>query len=792
MINKIVFRSLRKNKKLFFAISILFMLASMLVAMTDLSFNNLDKSNQEYKQSSNREDFRFYPITSLKNINLHGYDLYNDELIDQIAEDNDLEIEYESMHRVEVDDYALDVHKYNKDQKLDKLTLSQGHLPQKANELVMTQKLFDDRNFLLGDTIEFDNHTYEIVGTVYSPEYTFALDLYNDSAYKMPQPGKFGAVFVYPDSYVNQKESGYYRAKLKGIISEKREKKVRKKIANDYTQAIPTVDENGDVQVNALGVPVTTDVKIFPVVLDDLMNPSLTAIDMEISNDQASFATIGLIITLLAIALTVVLMQTIFKSQSREMGILKAEGILNSQLGFSYLMYLTIALLISQIVGIILASFVAPAFVEQLLVYYSLPIEANKVAVYTPVVIKGLLILFTVLVVVYWFAIRKQLNQRPLLLIKNISTDKPPKINISKFTKRMSFTRKYQINILIRNFSKTLLLAFGILVSSFLLLFAALTLDAVNKMTDIFENGTMTYEYVATYDSYKPEISNNTIIKKDTKIKNKDETVINLFAYDYATDYLHLEDENGNLITKDQLKGAVITSQVASSADLEVGDTFKFTNPYQQNEYQKLTVTAIVKDPINNYVYSDLSSLQKLLGVSSKTVNGEMGVDKTKDEVLKQDEYATYVEVSDISKQLDDQMVIVWMIIGIMGAIASIIAIVTLVTITIIIINSNRKTISVMKVLGYTNKEIKRIITSPYRIILILIYFSSIPLIQNMINALLKKAFGSSDFAFEVKINLYFALMGFIVIYVVYEFSMFIAYRVIKKIKLSESLKMDE
>lgn len=60
MINKVVLRSLKKNWKLFSSIFFLITLASIIISISDLSYTNISKSNEVFKENSNREDLSIY------------------------------------------------------------------------------------------------------------------------------------------------------------------------------------------------------------------------------------------------------------------------------------------------------------------------------------------------------------------------------------------------------------------------------------------------------------------------------------------------------------------------------------------------------------------------------------------------------------------------------------------------------------------------------------------------------------------------------------------------------------
>ncbi len=786
MVNKIVFRSLKKNGKLFAAIFILFTLATVILSLSDLTYNNLDRSNIEFKNNSNREDFRaYYSERFLEDAK---------DAVGEIDDKYNLTSENVTYIREEENSgYVLNVYPYEVNQKFDKLTLAQGRYPEKSSEIVVTESLFTNNEMKLDDQVTVSGKTYQIVGTVYAPEYTMPWDLQSNGSTLGPDMKGFGAGYVYADDFkITDDATTYYRFQFNDNMSDSKQKQIRDEISKNYNVEIPQLDANDNPQIDNHGRLITKELAIFKVVPSSL-NMALTAIDMDVSSGKTMFNILGAIIMLLALALTVILMQTIFKSQRREIGILKAEGITNRELKISYLGYLGIALILAQVTGIIIAAFAAPILTGTFMDYYSFPIISQTRAIYGPLVSKLLIILIIVMIAVYFVAVNTQLKKRVLMLIKNIDTEKKPQLNISKLTKKMSFAHKYQINILIRNFSKTILLTFGIIVSSFLLLQGTLILNGINDITNIFNDGTINYDYIALYDTYQPKRTVDTAFNVETNIDNNDETKVELFGFDPSTKMMNLKTTANKPVERQNYQsGGVISDRLAQKLDVDVGDELTMINPYQQDEIIKLKINAIVSDPLNDRVYLDLNQLQSILDLQSEKVNVEMGSGKTKKEVLANDKNATYLKVDDLSKQLDDQMEIVYKIVGIIATIASIVAVVTLITITIIIINNNRKTISVMKVLGYTNQEIKKIITAPYRIIVIVVYFVSIPLIQKMITSLIYAAFADADFQLNVQIDFQFALLGFIVIYLIYEISMYFAYRVIKKISLAESLKVDE
>ncbi len=147
MVNKIVFRSLKKNWKLFGSIFILFTMATLIISISDLSYNNLDRSTIAYRESSNREDFRVY----------YGQELSDDveEAVAEIEEKYNIESENVYYNREERGElYVLNVFQYDENQKMNKLQIAKGEFPKNKGEIALTDAFLEANELKLGEKLK--------------------------------------------------------------------------------------------------------------------------------------------------------------------------------------------------------------------------------------------------------------------------------------------------------------------------------------------------------------------------------------------------------------------------------------------------------------------------------------------------------------------------------------------------------------------------------------------------------------------------------------------------------------
>ena len=804
MIFKIVRKSIFKKKGLLASIAILVMLSSMFIGMSIFTYDNLENNNNLVIENGNAEDFRFY-TSSLE-------DEYGLDVKSKVEEDLDVTLELKkSMFYNSGDENKMQytINSYLEDDKINVPIIEEGHLPTKEGEIIVQPDFLLEKDLKVGDKVKFNNVEYVISGSAYFADYIMPVDHFNGVHW--PDFAKYAPVYMNDSSYqeldVNKdtlKEYVLYSAQFNSPVTQVQKKEILGKISTDYYVEFPVVDQFGIPQFDEEGNMVMNKAYLFPVVLDyDLTN----LVNQEVNGSRSMFTTLAIILSIMTTAISVVLVNSVFKAQKREMGILKAEGISVSKLSGGFTLVIFALLAIFATIGIVLSYY---ASIGMLNIYssifqlYSYPAEA---IVYLKVGIRLAILLLVIITLVYIFSIRKNLKKKTLLLIKNVDSEKLPKHKLTNRFTFLKFTTKYQINILLRNISKTFLLAFAVLISSFLILMSTIMYTSMNEMIDGTYTDVFSYSYSVGYtDGTDLSVDQNSGINSELKIVDlegenvikeeiDEDTTVGMLGFDLEkSTTINIYGSDGKKVSRTD--GVIITNSLAKSMNLEIGDTITVSNPYNLSEEVLLPVTDITDSFFMSQVFADNTFVREVFDLPSDYVNMQNETDvltsEVKKEILKVDPNAVISESVQLSDTLADQLNIVRIMILIIASFAGLIAFIALYSITSVIIDSNRKTISILKVQGYKNKEIKKMTIGIYKWLVVIIYILAIPLLEKGIQSVLDMALGESGFYITVDINLLYASFGLLLIVAIYILSSSITLRSIKKIKLAESLKSDE
>lgn len=796
MLKKAVRKSLFKNKLLLLGITLLFVLSVFLFSLSIFAYDFLQVNYDAYVEETNQEDFRLFTSTDFEPV-------LTDEFITDMETTYDVNMEERKVitfPQVEDSDVRTQVTKYEAENTINTLTITEGEYPTNSGEVFILEDYALENDISVGDAVVIDNVTYTVSGYGFMPEYTLPFDMLLGSMPGMP----FMAVYMNPTDYEKlntDSEIIYYPVTTNTDLNKEEEKLLMESMMEENQVEIPMLDERGQPQISN-GEIVTKEVKVFNIALNDDLNIALSGLQMEIDGGRSSMRIFCFVIIAFTIFLTIVLYNSIFKTQRREMGILKAEGISNGELKFEFTKVLVMILAVGAIIGMLIGYFIAPSFANIYMSIFTIPLTISAVSSITSVILQVLGLIVLITVVVYFFSIRRNIHIKPLLLIKNIDHSRKPRFKFGGKLLKIPFKIRYRLSILFRSAPYIVVLAIGVFIASFLLLMGALMMGSMKTMMDETYTEMFTYDYQVQYSPLyvAPEEDNSVLnLSADVIDVSSEGTVsedsrVNINGMDFENnDYVHLKTESGDEIPlSDYEDGVVISYMVATQYGLEIGDTITFINPYDATKEITVEVNNIANDGFYAAIYVDLDYLQSLLGVDDTFVNGAYIAQEQKEAIEVSDPEAKFISVIDLQTSMNDTMQIFYVMIGLVMLIASVIAFISLSLITSIVVNNNRKTISVMKVMGYTNSEVRKMTTSSYKWIILVVYIISMPIIETLIQTVVNYAMSDMSFQVVIDLNFRYAIIGLVLIFIIYFLSMSIAQRSIKKIALAESLKVDE
>ena len=127
-----------------------------------------------------------------------------------------------------------------------------------------------------------------------------------------------------------------------------------------------------------------------------------------------------------------------------------------------------------------------------------------------------------------------------------------------------------------------------------------------------------------------------------------------------------------------------------------------------------------------------------------------------------------------------------------MAFLAFLIGLIIITLITNLIVDENTGSISLLKVIGYEDKYISKLMLNIYTPVVFLAYIIGVPLALASIDGLMKSIASETNYVLPVSINPIMFIIGLLFILASYYASILIAKRKLRKVSLQEVLKRQE
>ena len=798
---KILFKNtvntFKKKKAQFISIGVMIMLSSFLYTMMFYGMDSLRTPLQSFLETCNQEDFSIGMINGLTKSDIEAldeqeqseiedilaYDLgnikkYDEEIYNKVIENriNEFENEYEEF---ELENRATKEINFKNNGVSNKITffkeaeninlsfMEEGQKPVKDDEIAITRIYAKKNNLGIGDKLDIENKTYTITGFVLFPDKTLPVD---NNEFNIDN-GKVTLGLVNDIEYerLKGKESFY----LAGVAKDD------KYLDNFNDNVIKTYKDNPKLEY-ALGIVMT------PFQMrSGIINTELKA---------TGATTMGISVTISSIVVLIVLMivYRIIKNEKTQIGVLKAIGYSSKEITKPYIIILSIISFPLLLLGYILGVYTAPLAGDLFLEFYLIPrgaVETNL-----GVLLAAIIVPYIVIIGLSSILIRKMLSSKVIDLLNANESTKVSKLVMlgSKALKNAKPQTKFKYSFILSNTNKFIVFFLGISFSSILIVMSLMISGFFEKMSvDYYES--VDYMYEGTVD----------ISKNLPQIGEEDEKFIGLFNVIYNDDNIsmlgieednnlhRLFDKSGKEITNKLGDGIIVNRGFEITYGAKIGD--KINLYINGAEYQK-EIIDIANDYTAAKVYIDINELSDIVlyqGEQSESYDESKvffnGV-YSKSELDKND-YAVVKNKQDVLEQTETMLGFVKIAVYGMVVSAVFIAALVLYILTSMTVEDNYYSISLLKVMGYSKKEVNGMMLNSYLIYAVISYLISMVVTVVAVNwgvrFLARNFYMIIPFEFE----LWHGAVGLIIIMVIFLIGTYAAKKKINKIALQEVLK---
>ncbi len=645
-------------------------------------------------------------------------------------------------------------------EEVDKVDLMEGSLPEDINEIAIDRMYAENNDIKVQDTITVGSRILKVTGLVALSDYS---SLFSDNSDTMFDSLKFGVGVVsqkcfdvYDDTHIHYVYSWLYDNKPE-------DDKEAKLMADDF---VKTISANA-ILVNYI---------------PQYINQAIHFTGDDIGSDRSMMIVLlYVLIVIMAFVFAVTTNNTIVK-EANVIGTLRASGYTRGELLRHYILLPIIVTIFGALVGNILGYTVfKDIFVATYYGSYSLPTyhtlwnaDAFLLTTVVPVII---------MLVINIVIIGCRLKLSPLKFLRRDLSGKQKKkaMRLPAF----GFFNRFRLRIIIQNMPNYITLFIGILFANVLLLFGIMLGPMLthyqNEITDklIAKHQYVLKTLVDVDDNAAEKYCVKTLATIEGRLKSED-----VLVYGVKDNSIYADINTASLKDNE----VYITNGYADKFRIKKGDKITLKEKYDDNEYE-FTVKDMYDYPSSFAIFMSDAAFKNVFDKSEDYYSGYFS-----DNILDIDEkyVATQITLDDltkVSRQLDRSMGETFNLVKIF---AVVLFAVLMFLLTKLIVEKNTTSISMVKILGYSNREISRLYVTSTTIVVVLSVALSIGLSVVIMNYLFRV------FMEEMSgwISCYYAPHIFPVMFIlnitVYAVISFFMMAKIKKIPMDEALKTVE
>ena len=768
-LRKRLLREVREDAGKYIVIFLLLVLSIGFVSGFLVAGDSMMKSYDESFEKYNIENGNFRtedPLTDVKRqkIEKKGVNVYDNFYIEQ-------EMDNGTKLRI----YA------NRDE-VDKACVMEGRLPEQDSEIVIDRMYAVNNDLAVGDTLTCTkcNDTYTIVGLVALSDYSALFYNNNDMMF---DSSAFGVAAVTKEKFATYEEKNLSYNYSWTYNNQPADEAEEKDVSDKLMESIAKI----------------TDLQSF---VPRYLNQAITFTGKDIGSDTAMMEVLlYIIIVIIAFVFGITINNTIHKD-ANVIGTLRASGYTINELILHYMSMPLVVTIFSAIIGNILGyTVLKEVCVEMYYNSYSLP---TYVTIWNAdAFVKTTLIPICIMVLVTYCILRNKLSLSPLKLLRRDLSRRSQKHAI-KLNKRLKFFTRFRIRILIQNKSSYITLFIGILFANVLLFFGMMLPPLMVHFQE-----TVTDNMLANY-IYLLEIPANAVDGDDMlsaafsaitlqgKINTNNKDAEKFSAYGLKTtgaDGTRIEEitlygisDNSRYIHSEfDDKTVLVSSAYADKYGVKKGDVITLKEPYEDTYYAfKVTGTYDYDGGIT--VFMSRHHLNKTLGYDDEFFAGYFSDSEITD--ISSKYLGTIIDEEALTRVSRQLMISMGSLMYLVDGFSVILFAVLIYLLSKLIIERNAQHISMVKILGYSRKEIALLYIIPTSIVVVGSLLISYPLISVVMvwvfREMLKKMMsGWMIIWLDPKVYVYMFLLGICTYAVV----AIMEYHKIGKISMSEALK---
>lgn len=707
--------------------------------------------------------------TSLHKAYLDAFDKYNiedgnfayaeeasDDAIAAIEKDGKVKVYANFYKEEDTDDFESTFRAFGERNDIDKVCLLDGDMPKADTDVAIDRLYAKNHDLEIGDKFGVAGKDLTISGIVALSDYS---TLYQNASDMMFDNDKFGVGVMTDAGFAALRENHLHYNYSWSYDTAPEDDAEAKDMAEDL---MPILAENG----------------MLTNFLPEYLNQAIIFAGDDMGGDMSMIlAFLYIVIVILAFVFSITISNNITK-EANVIGTLRASGYSRGEMVRHYLIMPMLVLLVAAVVGNVLGyTWLEQIFANQYLASYGL--TTYEVLLNPQAFVLTTVIPLILLFIINFVMLTVKMRISPLQFIRR-DLSKRKKKKAFRLNTKIPIMRRFQMRVIFQNFPNHVMIFFGVFFANFILMFGMILQPMlVHYQNIITDNVLSAYQYIlkAPAETETDGAEKFCFGSLDTLPEKRSSESVSLYGVKPDSDYVKLHSSG---------KKVDISTAYAEKYGVEKGDTITLKDPYGSDKY-KFEVGGIYDYPSTIAVFMEQDLFRQTFDYDSDYFNAYFSDQKIKD--IDDALISTEITVDDLTKtsrQLIRSMGSMMNLFLVFGALMFVLILYLL---SKIIIEKNAQSISMVKILGYNNREINRIYLHSTTIVVILCILITIPISSLVMKEVVEVVF----FEYSGWITYYMPAVTYVEVaasgIICYAIVAFLLNRKVKKIPMSDALK---
>lgn len=652
--------------------------------------------------------------------------------------------------------------------------LMEGRLPLVKGEIAIDRTVSENKGLKIGDRLtgKEESETFVITGLITLPDYTSMFESNQDMIFDV---SSFSVAIVSEEDFsrfeaeaLNYTYSYHYNEKP---LTKKEEKKMADDLIKDLSSFLE-IEEFVPAYLNQ-GIQFSGEDFVSDGVMIRIFLYTVLAI--------------------IAFIFAITINNTISK-EAEVIGTLLSLGYKKREIAVHYMALPLIVTLISAVIGNILG-YLLFKDLNLSLYYESYSLPRYEVRWNLSAFLETTGAALLIMLVITFVSIQRRLRLSPLKFLTHDLRRGRKKRGIKLPTGLPFFTR-FRLRVIFQNMSNYIMLLIGVLFAYFLLMFSLVFPVMMERFEEnlkatMFAN----YQYIL---KVSPKMLKDpvTLGKMFTKNEEAEKFVLKVLETDGSVgrieDILVYGVENDSRFVKGDLskKGVVISYLMAEKYKLSAGDTFSLNEKYTDKTFQ-LHITEVNDYEGSLALFMNRDSMKEIFDIEKDFFSGYFSNTMLTD--LDKRIVGTVIDEGVLTKLTRQMKMSMGKLMNVITVFSVLIFGMLIFLLTKTIIEKNSKNISMAKIMGYRNQEIRKLYVGATSLMMTFFLMIGLPMIEWVMSRLFIFIFRTrlkGWIAMEItwKEELTMFLLGLFTYIIV----SFFEYRRIKKVPMDEVLKATE